>query len=122
MRRVTILALLAASLCAAADWPDWRGPRRDGRSSEKNLPEKWSPQGENLAWRAPYGGRSTPVVVGDRVYLMNTIGSGADMQERIMALHADTGKVLWEHRYHVFLSDVPPHRAAWAAPSVDLET
>jgi outer membrane protein assembly factor BamB len=122
MPRVTILALSLAAFCVAADWPDWRGPRRDGISPEKNLPEKWSPAGENLAWRVPYGGRSAPVVLGDRVYLMNVVGTGADLQERVMALDADTGKVVWEHRYHVFLSDVPPHRASWASPAADPET
>jgi outer membrane protein assembly factor BamB len=122
MRGVSFLALSLAGVCLAADWPDWRGPRRDGISPEKNLPETWSPAGENLAWRAPYGGRSTPVVHGNRVYLMNTAGSGAEMQERVVALDADTGKVVWEYKSHVFLSDVPPHRASWASPAVDLET
>jgi outer membrane protein assembly factor BamB len=112
---------IACSL-GAADWPDWRGLARNGTSPEKNLPSKWSPAGENLAWRAPYGGRSAPIVVGNRVYLMNISGRGADQQERVMALDADTGKPVWEYKYHVFLSDVPPHRASWASPAADLET
>lgn len=109
--------------CAwAGDWPDWRGPKRDGTSPEKNLPTRWSPAGENLAWRVPYGGRSTPVVANDRVYLLNTVGERDTLQERVMALDANSGKVVWEYRYNVFLSDVPPHRAAWSSPAVDLET
>lgn len=122
MRSVIIVALVLAATGAAADWPDWRGPRRDGISPEKNLPEKWSPTGDNLAWRAPYGGRSAPIVAGDRVYLMNVLGSGAELKERVMALDANSGKVMWEHSYDVFLSDVPPHRASWASPAADLET
>src|SRR5262245_25555241 len=47
---------------SGSDWADWRGPTRGGTSEEKNLPEKWSPQGENLLWKAPYGGRSAPIV------------------------------------------------------------
>ena len=121
MRGVTILLCLAGCV-SAADWADWRGLSRNGTSPEKNLPSKWSPSGENLAWRVPYGGRSTPVVVGNRVFLMNVAGRGADQQERVMALDADTGKVLWEYKYNVFLSDVPPHRASWAAPAADPET
>jgi outer membrane protein assembly factor BamB len=121
MRTAASLFVLVA--CAtAADWPDYRGPRRDGTSSEKNLPTQWSPAGENLAWKAPYGGRSAPIVMGGRVYLMNTIGSGPTLRERVMALDADTGKPVWEYAYNVFLSDVPPHRAAWASPAGDLET
>ena len=77
LRIVSAAALLlgAPHFCFAADWPDWRGPNRDGTSSEKGLPEKWSLKGENLAWKAPYGGRSTPIILGDRLYLENTAGA-----------------------------------------------
>jgi outer membrane protein assembly factor BamB len=116
------LLVPAAAIVGGADWPEWRGPDRTGTSSETGLPSSWSPAGENLAWKAPYGGRSSPVVFGDRLYLQNTAGSGATMQERVMAFHADTGKLLWEHKYNLFTSDVPPHRIAWASPAVDPAT
>jgi outer membrane protein assembly factor BamB len=119
---VVALLVPAATILNGADWPDWRGPNRDGRSAETNLPSKWSPAGENLAWRVPYGGRSGPVVFGDHLYLQNTFGTGADEQERLMCFNADTGKVLWEHRYNIFTSDVPAHRIAWASPVVDPAT
>ena len=64
----------------ATDWPELRGPTRNGYSSETNLPDLWSPQGENLIWRAPYGSASGPVVLGDRVYLQNAIGDGTSLQ------------------------------------------
>jgi len=112
----------AAVLLHGADWPDWRGPARTGVSPETGLPSSWSPSGENLAWKAPYGGRSAPVVFGDRLFLQNTSGEGAAMQERLMCFHADTGKLLWEHKYNIFTSDVPPHRIAWASPVVDPAT
>lgn len=120
--RLLMIFPLACAALFAGDWTDYRGPNRDGTSPEKNLPERWSPSGENLAWKAPYGGRSTPVIHGNRLYVMNTTGKGATLQERVMALNADTGQLLWEHRMNVFLSDVPPHRAAWASPVVDPET
>ncbi len=116
------LLVPTAALLRGADWPDWRGPARTGVSSETGLPSTWSPSGQNLAWKAPYGGRSAPVVFGDRLYLQNTAGEGAMMQERLMCFHADTGKVLWEHKYNIFTSDVPPHRIAWASPVVDPAT
>jgi len=112
----------AAVLLHGADWPDWRGPARTGVSPETGLPSSWSPSGQNLAWKAPYGGRSAPVVFGDRLFLQNTSGEGAMMQERLMCFHADTGKLLWEHKYNLFTSDVPPHRIAWASPVVDPAT
>lgn len=113
---------LAFSVLVTSDWAEWRGPARDGISTEKNLPEKWSPSGENLAWKAPYGGRSAPIVMGDHVYLQNTAGAGETEQERIMCFNADTGKLLWEHRFNVYLSDVPPHRVGWASPVGDPAT
>src|SRR3954462_12826546 len=116
------LLVPAAVLVRGADWPDWRGPARTGPSTEKNLVNSWSPAGENLAWRVPYGGRSGPVVFGDRLYLQNTSGAGAMEQERLMCFNADTGKLLWEHRYNMFTSDVPAHRIAWASPVVDTAT
>ena len=117
--------LLSFSLLAPAtssDWAEWRGPERDGISLEKNLPAHWSPAGENLAWKAPYGGRSAPIVMGDRVFIQNSVGKGETEQERVVALNADTGKLVWEHRFNVYLSDVPPHRVGWASPVGDPAT
>ncbi len=117
---LALFVLLSASVVAqASDWAEWRGPMRDGISTEKNLPVKWSPGGENLSWKAPYGGRSAPIVMGDRVYLQNGAEAGAKLQERVMCFNADTGKLLWEHRFNVYLSDVPPHRIGWASPVGD---
>ncbi|MGH9790486.1 MAG: PQQ-binding-like beta-propeller repeat protein, partial [Candidatus Acidiferrales bacterium] len=116
------LASAAPALAQGGDWPEWRGPNRDGVSAEKNLPEKWTLDGENFLWRVPYGGRSAPVVWGNRVYVQNSSGTRENLQERVMCLDANTGKVLWERKFNVFLSDVPPHRTGWASPSVDPET
>jgi outer membrane protein assembly factor BamB len=104
------------------DWTDWRGPARDGVSLEKGLPTRWSPGGENLAWKAPYGGRSAPIVMGDRVFLLDPVGKGETLQERVVCLNADTGKLIWEHRFNVYSSDVPPHRVGWASPVGDPAT
>jgi outer membrane protein assembly factor BamB len=127
LRRLSLLILLASALPATAilrgaDWPEWRGPARTGVSTDTGLPSKWSPGGENLAWKAPYGSRSGPVIFGDHLYLQNTSGSGELEQERVMCFNADTGKLLWEHRYNIFASDVPAHRLAWSSPAVDSAT
>src|SRR3954463_1415250 len=116
---VLMLALPVVAILHGSDWPDWRGPARTGISEETNLPSTWSTAGENLAWQVPYGGRSGPVVFGDHLYLQNTSASGAAEQERVMCFNADTGKLLWEHRYNMFTSDVPAHRLAWSSPVVD---
>jgi outer membrane protein assembly factor BamB len=128
---VSIALLLTFALAVSAqgprrvaigDWPDMRGPNRDGVSRETGLIDTWALNGENFLWRAPYGGRSAPIVMGNRVYVQNPSGRGAETQERVMALDADTGKVIWEYKFNAFQSDVPPHRVGWASPAADPET
>ena len=116
------LTAIAQRKIALGDWPEQRGPNRDGISQEKNLPEKWSLAGENLLWRVPYGGRSAPVIMGNHLYVQNPAGRGADEQERVMCLDPETGKVIWEYKFNVFQSDAPAHRVGWASPAVDPET
>jgi outer membrane protein assembly factor BamB len=111
-----------AARVAVGDWPEMRGPNRDGVSRETELIDKWALNGENFLWRAPYGGRSAPIVMGNRVYVQNPSGRGVNLQERVMALDADTGKVVWEYKFNLYQSDVPPHRVAWASPAADPET
>lgn len=129
MRIVVASIALAASAAlplAASDWPEWRGPNRDGASAETGLPSRWSPAGEGLAWKAPFGARSAPVVFGNRLYLFNasvdTVKEREKTQERLLCLDADTGKVIWERRFNVLHTDVPAHRVGWASPSVDPAT
>jgi hypothetical protein len=106
----------ATAVLGAADWPEWRGPTRDGRSTETGLPASWSPRGENLAWRIPIGARSAPVAFRDRLYVLTvTEGDVAKTQERLVAIDANSGKVLWDRRFSIYLSDVPHHRSAWAS-------
>ena len=119
---VTLPAQQASHRVKVGDWPELRGPNRDGISRETGLISSWKLNGENFLWRVPGGGRSTPVVMGDRVYVQNPVGRGAALQERVMALDASTGKVIWEYKVNVFQSDVPAHRIAWASPAVDPET
>lgn len=119
-RTIPLLSLLVSLTALAADWPDFRGPARDGRSAETGLPDQWTKQ--NQLWQVPFGGRSTPVVLGDRVYVLNSAGKDETLQERLMCLDALTGKTLWEYKSNVYLSDVPPHRIAWSSPAADPAT
>ena len=66
-----------ASHAIAADWPQWRGPHRDGISQEKSLLRTWPESGPKLLWRADGIGRgySTPAVVGDRLFLLASEGT-----------------------------------------------
>jgi outer membrane protein assembly factor BamB len=107
---------------ALGDWPDQRGPNRDGISKETGLPEKWTLNGEGMLWRAPFGGRSAPVIMGNHLYVQNPVGRGAEEQERVMCLDPETGKMLWEYKFNMFQSDAPAHRVGWASPAIDTST
>jgi len=111
-----------ATADAAGQWYNWRGPAQDGASSETGLPGHWSLEGENLAWKVPIGARSTPVVLGDHVYLMTRGGEGESEHERVVCLALRSGKVLWEHRMPIFHTDIPSNRVGWSSPAGDPET
>ena len=114
----TIAFVLLTVGCAfGGDWPNWRGPQSDGHAEASGLPSEFS-----LLWKAPHGGRSTPVVQDGRVFVVNRAGTGVDEQERIMCFDEKTGDALWEHRFSVFLTDIPSTRIGWASPVVDPET
>jgi len=123
--RQWLLGLAVLSVAAnapAADWPYWRGADQHGTSPEKELPSSWTKEGKNLLWRAPVGCRSTPLVLDDRVYMISRVGEDECRQERVVALDLDTGRIVWEHRFSVFLTDVVHHRLGWANLAADPET
>jgi outer membrane protein assembly factor BamB len=116
-----------------SDWANWRGPTQNGVATDTNLPDKFSLKADdpesNLIWRVPYGGRSTPLVMNGHVYLINKVGSEGDseeerlhIQERVMCCDADTGKLVWEHRFNVWHTDIVAVRLGWTILAGDLET
>jgi outer membrane protein assembly factor BamB len=116
----------------ALDWPEMRGPEQNGVARDKNLPDSFSPdpndQDSNLLWKQPYGGRSTPVVMNHRVYVINPTNEGVsaeerlNLEERVMCFDADNGKVLWEHRFPVFHTGIVAARVGWTSVVGDPET
>ncbi len=104
-RRIAVLGTLLclASLACAEDWPEFRGPTKQGHSSATGLPIEWSTE-KNVVWKAELPGRawSSPIVVGDRVFLTNAVGDkdSTDPHDtfslRVLALSAVDGKVLWD--------------------------
>ena len=79
---------------AAADWPQWRGPQRDGVSRETGLLQDWPKDGPRLAWKVAGAGSgySTPAVVGDRLYLL---GNENLDNEFVQALSVKDGQRAW---------------------------
>ena len=99
------------------DWPNWRGPHQDNTSRETGLVDSWDPAGGpegNLLWKnAELAGRSTPIVLRGRLYTLVRDQPGtANEGEKVVCADAATGEILWQHRFNVYLSDVPdtPHR------------
>lgn len=108
--RRTALALFAAA-AAAQDWPQWRGPRRDGAAPPPKSPS-W---GSRLtrSWSVPVGeGHSSPVVAGSRVFQF----SRQNDNEVIRAFDIETGKKLWEHAYAAPYEMNPAARAHGKGP------
>ena len=105
-----------------ADWTAWRGAAQNGASSETGLVSTWSQDGENLVWKADFIGRSTPIVLNKRVYVIGRIGKDITEQERVACFDAETGELLWEHRFNVFHSTIPFNRLGWTSLAGDAET
>ncbi len=91
------------------DWPQWRGPTRDGVWRETGLLEELPPE-LPLEWSVPIGsGYSGPTVAEGRVFVMDrTIGENGDAgeTERVLCFAWDTGKALWSHEYPCVYRDV----------------
>lgn len=110
------------SMAAVDGWLSWRGPNQNGTSLETNLPDKVSLEKPDLLWEMTLSGRGTPVIADNRVYVFGYEGEGADLQEVLRCLDADTGKIQWEKRYSDFLSDIIYSRYSIGSPAVDAET
>lgn len=91
-------------LAAAQDWSQFRGPGGQGVSAEKTLPTTWSAT-QNIVWKTPLpgAGTSSPIVVGDKIFLtsysgFNVPGQPGDMnalKRHLSCLDRKSGKLLW---------------------------
>lgn len=119
---VTITLCLISQFSAAADWPQWRGPKRDGISQEQGLLPKWPADGPKLAWQKNGIGEgySTPAVQGERLYVMSNTGVE---DEFVKALSTVDGSEIWATRVGKVgnPNQVPPFPAARSTPTVDGE-
>lgn len=109
---------------SSATWAAWRGVNANGVSADTGLPASWSPEGDNMLWKAPYGARSAPVVVDGRVCVIRLAEPETTerWREQVACLDADTGQLAWEHSFNVFQTDIPHHRVGWASLVADPAT
>jgi outer membrane protein assembly factor BamB len=121
-RKLSLVIAGFGLVALAADWPQWRGPKRDGASPETGLLKQWPEAGPKLAWRVDDigAGFGTPAVVGERIYLVSNTGLD---NEFLQALDAKDGKRVWA----ITLGKVgnpdqkPSYPAARSTPTVDGE-
>ncbi|MBX3746144.1 MAG: PQQ-binding-like beta-propeller repeat protein [Verrucomicrobiae bacterium] len=93
------------------DWPQWRGPDRDGRSRATGWGKAWPAEGLPLAWRARVGiGVSSPVMVRNRVYATGNDGGGNDS---VFSFDLATGREVWRHTFEA----ASTHHAMAIVPS-----
>ena len=89
------LFLLSAARAFAQDWPQWRGPDRDGKVTGFTAPTTW-PTALTQKWKVTVGdGDSTPALVGDKLYVFSRQGG----DEVTTCLDAATGNQVWQDKY-----------------------
>lgn len=113
---VAVLFVSLASLTAlAADWPQFRGPTRDGVSSEKGLIRAFGPEGPKVLWTAPVGpGYGGAAVRDGEVFLLDRKGTAGDV---LRVLDLETGKEKWNFEYAT--RGTVPHEGSRSTPTVD---
>ncbi len=106
VRFVSIVAVLFVPMLSGADWPQFRGPGGSGVSDDTGLPVSWTAE-ENVIWKTalPGFGASSPIVLGEKIFLTAYSGYGLDGDEpgqqedlRLHVLCADrkTGEIIWD--------------------------
>lgn len=116
----TSVSWVAAINAWAMDWPQWRGPDRNGVSRETGLLQEWPKEGPKLSWvvRDAGSGYSTPSVQGARLFLMGNRGLD---QEFVAARSVQDGQKIWETRVGKVGNpeQEPKFPAARSTPTVD---
>ena len=134
MKSRLLRAMAALCLCLSAmsipssanmsasnsDWPQWRGPERNGKSTETGLLKQWPAEGPKLLWQVNDlgDGYSTPAVAGKRIYVMSNVGME---NEFVQARSTEDGKVIWTTRVGNVgnPNQNPPYPKARSTPTVD---
>lgn len=105
----------AESASNALDWHQWRGPNRDGISTEKGWLSVWPEGGPKVLWKTSVGtGYSTVSVSGGRVYTMGN----SEKTDTVYCLDAKTGAEVWKHSYPC-VAEGGGHPGTAATPTVD---
>jgi outer membrane protein assembly factor BamB len=86
-----ILCFMATTMGAMGDWPQWRGPNRDGKVINAFVPAAW-PKALTEEWKVPVGiGHASPIESNGRIYVFARQGE----EEVLLCLDSVTGKEIW---------------------------
>jgi outer membrane protein assembly factor BamB len=132
-----VIVACTVGTAAAADWRQFRGPGGQGISSEKGLPTEWSSR-KNIRWKTPLvgPGTSSPVTVGDRIYLTcytgyalsaEAPGKMEDLRRHLVCIALGDGKILWTKQFdpklpeHIYAGEGSYHGYSSSTPTSDGE-
>ena len=120
-RALPIVAIVVTFATAdAAEWPQWRGPNRDGISKEKGLLQEWPVDGPQLVWQKDNlgDGYSTPSIADGRIFLINNQGLE---DEYVQALNIKNGEQIWQLHLGIVGNpkQSPNYPGARSTPTVD---
>lgn len=99
MTCITMLLLLAIPSHQPGEWPQWRGPKRDGVSTETGLLAEWPKGGPTLLWEAKGAGRgyASLAITNGRIYTLgDNLSTAEDKDEYATCFEESTGKQLWK--------------------------
>ena len=95
---ISLIWIATTVVALADDWPQWRGPQRDGEWRETGIVSRFSSDQLPLRWRVPVGsGYSGPTVAKGRVYVTDRLLD--PQRERVLCFDMETGKELWKVTY-----------------------
>jgi len=119
MKQVAVSILLCLT-AAAADWPQWRGPNRDGISQETGLLPEWPEEGPKLLWQLTEigDGYATPAIAGAHIYMLSSHGVE---DEFVQSRAVKDGKLEWSRRLGKVgkPNQMPSYPKARSTPTVD---
>src|SRR5207302_626785 len=117
MQRAIIGGLLLVASTVRADWPQWRGPGRDGVVPKADVPAKL-PGELKPRWRKAIGGGFSGIaVVEGRAYVLDYQKMPRE-QERVLCLDARTGETIWTHAYDVAYQKMDHGNGPRSTPTV----
>ena len=98
--------IVSSQVASADDWPQWRGPERNGVWNETGIIERFDSERLPLKWRVPISaGYSGPTVADGRVYLTDRV-TKPNQIERVLCFDAETGAEIWSYSYDCIYANV----------------